>query len=83
MSNPAYKEGDVIVIFKENVTEEQAKQLIESFGLTIEGTWKERIKMFLVKTPVGEEIKWTARFNEKNDIVEIANLNYTKIIQIT
>ena len=77
---PNYKEGEVIVLFKDKITEEQARQLVKKFRLSA-GEWNKRLSKLLVKVPVGEEIKWRAEFNKYPLIVEIAALNKINIIK--
>lgn len=73
-----YEEGAIIVLFRQGVTAEQAKQLVQSFGLTFaeQRDWGDTINMSLVSVPVGEERKWIIEFNKKRDIVQLASLNH-------
>ena len=77
---PNYKEGEVIVLFKDKITEEQARQLVEKFRLSA-GEWNKILRKFIVKVPVGEEIKWRAELNKHPLIVEVAALNKINIIK--
>ena len=70
----SYKEGCVIVLFKEGVTENQAENLIKSLGLDLENKRSKWHRMVVVKVPVGEEVEWVAEF-KNHSIVKIAELN--------
>src|SRR3989338_4084291 len=73
----AYKEGQIIVVFKEDATVEQAHNVVRSFQLTWEPHFPEPVvgapnfNWELVRVPAGEEDRWIEAFQRKN-IVKFA-----------
>lgn len=74
-----YKKGEVIVLFKENVTEDEAKRLIDSFGHKIceNILWEKTasLHMLVIEVPIGEEILWVIEYEKRNDLVANAELD--------
>ena len=75
-SGDSYVPGDVIVGFNDNVTIEEAGDLINSYNLTWEpGSYWDLLKWGVVKVVSGEELQWIATF-ENESIVKYAQLNW-------
>lgn len=77
-----YVPGEILVGFDEDVTEDEAKELIESYGFSYESVFKgpnswesPYLKAMLVFVPEGDEQEWIDAFSQE-DIVEYAELNY-------
>jgi len=76
-----YVEGQILVGFKEDVTREQAEELIDSYGLSYESiftgpnAWIDPLlKSMKVYVPNGKEQEWIKLF-EKEALVDYAELN--------
>jgi len=75
-----FVKGEVLVLFKEGVSLEEAGQVVKSFGLTIEDAGSFNfIRSLLVKVPEGEEQMWICKVSsnpqvksaEPNNIIQI------------
>ncbi|OGF61509.1 hypothetical protein A2662_01920 [Candidatus Giovannonibacteria bacterium RIFCSPHIGHO2_01_FULL_45_33] len=69
-----YTEGQIVVLFKDKVTEAQAMQLVTSLGLSTadKRNWR---GLLVIKVPKGEELQWVGEF-KKQAIVKIAELSH-------
>jgi len=67
-----YAPGDIIVGFKEDVKEDEAKSLLNSLNLTFE--FNSPLSAAIVKVPKGYEIEWICKI-KNYDIVRYAELN--------
>ena len=68
-----YLEGMIVVVFKDHIGEDQAKELTSSFGLKAR-KWTELFRILTVEVPVGTERHWMEKFNA-HESVKIASLN--------
>lgn len=70
-----YVVGEILVGFNEGVSEDQANNLIESYGLTAKDFKQIITLLALVVVPDCTEEQWIVTF-EQEDIVSHAELNY-------
>ena len=75
-----YNKGSIIVLFKDKIREELARNLVKKFRLSA-GEWNEIIQKLIVQVPVGEEIKWRTEFNKYPLIVEVAALHAKEVAE--
>ncbi|MFH1239011.1 MAG: carboxypeptidase-like regulatory domain-containing protein [bacterium] len=68
--------GEVIVSFKDEITKEEAQQIISSYGLN-DTEWDNWViaHFIIVKVPTDIEAKWIAEF-QKSPKIKYAELNY-------
>lgn len=62
-----YIEGDVLVMFKRDATDDAATKLVESMGLKVASSIS-GLRIFCVSVPIGEEQKWINEFESKNEV---------------
>ncbi len=75
--NPAYAEGVILVCFNEGVTEQRAREVVTSLGLTARPYYNESIRMLHVEVPIGEEQRWVVKLNTlRPNLIEGAELNH-------
>ena len=73
-TGPEYAEGDVVVRFNDEVTEEAGTKLVENLGLKVKDQILRR-KVFLVGVPAGEEKNWVDKFAAMKE-VKYSHLNH-------
>ena len=71
VSREGYEQGQIIVMFKDGVTEPEARALIESAGRTSSTSSWGPLHTLLVIVPEGGEQQWVEYF-QKEDIVAAA-----------
>lgn len=77
-TNYDYKKGDVIVGFNDNVSYEEAAELLKVYSLNYtNNTWINKI--LIVKVPKDKEEQWIKEFSSQS-IVKYAELNYLAVI---
>lgn len=73
MKNKKYVAGQIMVMFKAEVTEERATEIVEARGWR-KINWAAFINLMLVAVPVGEEEKCIIEIQEE-PLVKSASLN--------
>lgn len=67
MSKKPYKEGNLIVGFKEEVSKKDAKKILASHNLTISHEFK-LINSFIIDVPLGKEKDWAGTLVKHNEV---------------
>ena len=64
-SGEEHTKGEILVMFKMDVAEEEARELVRSLGLS-SGKWIGGLHMLFVEVPEGTEGEWAKKFKEEH-----------------
>lgn len=72
--NMVYVEGQIIVVFHDTETKENAEKFVESLGLK-SINWSQFSKRLIVGVPIGEELDWKYKIRQYPN-VKNSDVNY-------
>lgn len=78
MSEYNYVEGEIIVIFKNGVSNKTAKDFVKNLGLSVIKRYSDDQCTFLIRTPLGKERVYVEEILRNSKLVSASDLNYKR-----